>query len=85
MHKARLRCVIVWRVHLMHGIMPSTGHAGTDRKGDKVQVKLSPCHEEVWGVGAQLHALLTSAIDGGEWLASRPGHFTPRKRASGTH
>jgi hypothetical protein len=28
---------------------------------------------------------LTSALDGGEWSASRPGHFTPRERAPGTH
>jgi hypothetical protein len=28
---------------------------------------------------------LSSALDGGEWLASRPGHFTPRERALGTH
>jgi hypothetical protein len=28
---------------------------------------------------------LTSALDGGEWLTSRPGRFTPRKRAPGTH
>jgi hypothetical protein len=28
---------------------------------------------------------LTSALDGGEWSASRPGRFTPRERASGTH
>jgi len=27
----------------------------------------------------------TSAIDGCEWLASRPGRFTPRERAPGTH
>jgi hypothetical protein len=27
---------------------------------------------------------LTSALDGGEWLASRPSHFTPRERAPGT-
>jgi hypothetical protein len=27
---------------------------------------------------------LTSALDGGEWSASRPGHFTPRERALGT-
>jgi hypothetical protein len=24
-------------------------------------------------------------VDGGEWLASRPGRFTPRERAPGTH
>jgi hypothetical protein len=28
---------------------------------------------------------LTSALDGGEWSASRPDRFTPRKRAPGTH
>jgi hypothetical protein len=30
------------------------------------------------------HSLI-SALDGGKWLASRPGHFTPRERAFGTH
>jgi hypothetical protein len=28
---------------------------------------------------------LTSALDGGEWSASRPGRFTPRERPLGTH
>jgi hypothetical protein len=28
---------------------------------------------------------LTPALDGGEWSASRTGHFTPRERAPGTH
>jgi hypothetical protein len=28
---------------------------------------------------------LTSALDGGEWSASRPGRFTPRESAPGTH
>jgi len=28
---------------------------------------------------------LTSSLVGGEWSASRPGHFTPRERAPGTH
>jgi hypothetical protein len=28
---------------------------------------------------------LTSALDGGEWSASRLGRFTPRERAPGTH
>jgi hypothetical protein len=27
---------------------------------------------------------LTSALDGGEWSASRPGRFTPEERALGT-
>jgi hypothetical protein len=28
---------------------------------------------------------LTSALDGGEWSASRPGRFTPRERNPCTH
>jgi hypothetical protein len=35
---------------------------------------------EVW-----LHAFSTSALNGGEWSASRPGRFTPRERTPGTH
>jgi hypothetical protein len=38
-----------------------------------------------WGVEILLHAFLTSALDGGEWSASRPGHFNPRERTPGTH
>jgi hypothetical protein len=30
-----------------------------------------------WGVEVQFHELLTSALDGGEWSASRPGRSTP--------
>jgi hypothetical protein len=32
-----------------------------------------------------LHAFVTSALDGGEWSASRHGRFTPREIAPGTH
>jgi hypothetical protein len=38
-----------------------------------------------WGVEVQLHAFLTSAIDGGVWSASHPGRFTPKERAPCTH
>jgi hypothetical protein len=39
-----------------------------------------------WGSGgiAPLN-FLTSALDGGEWSASRPGRFAPREKAPGTH
>jgi hypothetical protein len=33
------------------------------------------------GVETQLYAFLTSALDGGEWSASRPGGFTPGEKA----
>jgi hypothetical protein len=36
-------------------------------------------------VDVQIHILLTSALSGGEWSASRPGRFTPWERAPGTH
>jgi hypothetical protein len=57
----------------------------------KVKLKLSLCfnwaprHEGVlgeWGYNST-HSL-TSALDGGEWLASLPGRFTPREKAPGT-
>jgi hypothetical protein len=31
------------------------------------------------GVEVQPHSFLTMALDGGEWSASQPGHFTPSK------
>jgi hypothetical protein len=31
------------------------------------------------------YLFLTSALDGGEWSASRLPRFTPRERTSGTH
>jgi hypothetical protein len=45
--------------------------------------KQTPRCEDVWGVEVQLHAFLNSAADEGKWSASRPGHFTLRKRAVG--
>jgi hypothetical protein len=33
----------------------------------------------------QFHAVLTSALDGGEWSASHPIYFIPGKRAHSTH
>jgi hypothetical protein len=32
-----------------------------------------------------MHIFLASALVGGEWLASRPGRFTPGERVAGTH
>jgi hypothetical protein len=37
------------------------------------------------GVDVWIHIVLTSALDGGEWSASRPCRFTPGERAPGTH
>jgi hypothetical protein len=38
-----------------------------------------------WRSGGIAPALFTSALDGGEWSASRLGRFTPRKRAPSAH
>jgi hypothetical protein len=57
----------------------------------KVKVKLSLClnkHHAMkayWGVEVERHAFLTSALEGGERSASRPGRFIRRERAPGTH
>jgi hypothetical protein len=37
------------------------------------------------GVQGRDSPFLTSVLDGGEWLASRLGHFTSEEKASGTH
>jgi hypothetical protein len=41
--------------------------------------------KEYWGSGGIVHEFLTSVVEGGEWSASRPDRFTPRKRAPGIH
>jgi hypothetical protein len=57
----------------------------------KAKVKLFPFltkHHTVktcWGVKVRLHPFFNSALDGGEWSASLPGHFTTRERAHDTH
>jgi hypothetical protein len=38
-----------------------------------------------WGVEVYLHAFLTSALEGGEWSASRPGRSASRDRVPGPH
>jgi hypothetical protein len=54
--------------------------------------RLSPCvnyaprHEGIlWEWRYSSTHSLTSALDGGEWSASRLSRFTPRERAPGTH
>jgi hypothetical protein len=40
---------------------------------------------KAYGSGGIAPPFLTSALDGGEWLASRPGRFTAAERAPVTH
>jgi hypothetical protein len=48
-------------------------------KGKVVAVLLTEHHpwRRIGGVDMPFHVFLTSALDGGEWSASRPGQFTP--------
>jgi hypothetical protein len=41
--------------------------------------------KSIGGVDYSSTHSLTSALDGGEWLASRRGRFNPKERALGTH
>jgi hypothetical protein len=41
--------------------------------------------ETYGGADVYIHVFLISALVGGEWSASRPGRFTTRKKAPGTH
>jgi hypothetical protein len=79
---------------LLHpNIFPSTLFSNilTICKGKNV--KLSLClthqalrHEDIWGEWMYRSMIFfTSALDGGEWLVSRPGRLTPGERVSGTH
>jgi hypothetical protein len=68
----------------------TTIHLGCTQVRVKVKLPLcfnwAPHNEDVlgeWSYSAT-HSL-TPALDGGEWSASRPGHFTPRERPPGTH
>jgi hypothetical protein len=38
-----------------------------------------------WGSGGIVPRILTSALDGGEWSASRLGRPTPREKSPGTY
>jgi hypothetical protein len=59
----------------------------TDKGKGKVARALKEHHnmKAYWGVEVQLHAFLSSVLDGGEFSASHTGRFTPRERAPGTH
>jgi hypothetical protein len=47
-------------------------------------INKEPRHEVVWWSGVTASPFLTSALDRGEWLASRPDRSTPEETARGT-
>jgi hypothetical protein len=51
-----------------------------------LQVNLIAIHVQAIGeAGTQLHSSINSAIDGGEWVASRSGHTAVGKRTLKVH
>jgi hypothetical protein len=42
------------------------------------------CHEDIWGSGGIVPPVLTKALDGGQWSASRPDSFSPEEAVAGT-
>jgi hypothetical protein len=56
-------------------------------KGKGVPVLLTKYHDMKAYGGVEICSTrsLISALDGGEWSDSRPGRFTSRERAPGTH
>jgi hypothetical protein len=68
-------------LHALTSLLDDTG------KGKVVPVRNQVSrHEDVLGEWrySSTHKM-TSALEGGEWSVSRPGHFILRERAPGTH
>jgi hypothetical protein len=58
------------------GYFVETWYSGVKLKLSLCLIKWAPHHEDVWESGGIAPQFLTSALDGGEWLASRSGRFT---------
>jgi hypothetical protein len=56
-------------------------HAHTPLKVSLCLINETLFLENIWGNEGIAPSLLTSAVDGGEWSASRPGCFTPKEIA----
>jgi hypothetical protein len=73
----------------MHKLLPNVlRKVSTEIRPDKVVPILNYKQYAMktnGGVDVQIHVLLTSALVGGQWSASRPGRFTPRERDPGRH
>ena len=73
---------------------PQVGSARSDstsvlkvnrRKTDRRKTRPHCMPSIKFRVEVEPHSFSNSALDGGEWSASLPGHFIPRERAYSTH
>jgi hypothetical protein len=83
-----MKCFIICVPHQMLILLWRSSKVSRDRVGkSKVPVlNKAPRHEDIFGEWrySSTHSL-TSPLDRSEWSASRPGRFTSRERAPGTH
>jgi hypothetical protein len=84
---------IIWGMFDVHTVLRVGfySHLQASAYHDTKKVKLSLCLTKHYAMKtywewrySSTHSL-TSTLDGGEWSASRPGRFTPKERAPGTH
>lgn len=76
--------ISTWNVYLLWTVRTDRGASGSrvfkiDFQS-KAEVLVHAMKESGEGVEVWLHAFLTSALDGGEWSAFRPGRFIPGER-----
>jgi hypothetical protein len=74
-----------WREIIFGGTWTKTVEYHCSIQNTRWWQKKKRRHDDVWVSGGIAPPFLTSALDGGEWSASRPGRFTPREIASGNH
>jgi hypothetical protein len=73
--------------HSLDPLASSNSEAKGKKGKGKVSCALTEHHDmkAYWGSGGSSTHSMTSALDGGERSASRPGRFTLKERAPGTH
>jgi hypothetical protein len=68
-----LRSLLCMHFSYFHGSYPCAFNSPPRHEGILEELRYSSTHS------------LTSALDGGEWLVSRPSRYAPWERAPGTH
>ena len=82
-----LRLTTATLTHRHARTLPTQGLTVNDQylylllKREKVQFSVSKPWRHIGGLEWDLHSFLLSAIEGSEWLASRPGSFIPGKES----
>jgi hypothetical protein len=81
---ASLHCINTLVRNGTHSLLPCNIYKKKTFLQYVLHINRAPRHEGVLESGGMTTHFFTSALDGGEWSASRPGRYTPRERAPGT-